>query len=383
MKKADRALLIALLLLSFGSARAQDDELPETDDVRNHPWQVFMTAGEGPGGADVLTFVDTLTGEQETLNLIGERYTPHQRSVLYFDLTRARVMLARPDGATREHPFIQPAPESRRVDWAISHDQTRIAWTLTNLDGGGRLTTVTTVASIDGSDPRTVLLPGEREDLLAGPRTDELRALPLGFSLDGSTLFMDMHPDGLDSRLPVAQYAGLFSIDIATGAVSFLPGEADYSCLCGAGLGAGFYLRLAPDGTLRVYNLLAGVSETLAPPRVPGLSTNALPYYGDVVISPDGTRAVYALALVSGLGTAQQNVQTALFAVDLGGLSQRLLTSPIDGLVRPVAWTEENTAVLLTSPNRDGTWKVALADGRLDRIANATYIGTLQPLGEG
>ena len=35
------------------------------------------------------------------------------------------------------------------------------------------------------------------------------------------------------------------------------------------------------------------------------------------------------------------------------------------------------SAVIFTSRQRDGTWKINLSDGKLDKVANATYLGTL------
>jgi hypothetical protein len=65
--------------------------------------------------------------------------------------------------------------------------------------------------------------------------------------------------------------------------------------------------------------------------------------------------------------------------VDLERMTQTALTDPITTFVEPLAWTEDNTAILLTSRQRDGTWKISLADRTLERIAEATYLGTLAP----
>ena len=57
------------------------------------------------------------------------------------------------------HPFIQPAPETRRIDWVISPDRQWIAWTLANQTGEG-LQTITTLARADGTSPRVILTDG-------------------------------------------------------------------------------------------------------------------------------------------------------------------------------------------------------------------------------
>ena len=66
--------------------------------------------------------------------------------------------------------------------------------------------------------------------------------------------------------------------------------------------------------------------------------------------------------------------------VDLVERAQSILTQPISNFVRPVGWTEGDTAVVVASadPNNDGTWKILLDDGRIVKVASATYLGTLR-----
>ena len=59
----------------------------------------------------------------------------------------------------------------------------------------------------------------------------------------------------------------------------------------------------------------------------------------------------------------------------LGWAPSTALTEPITTYVQPVAWTEDNSAVIFTSPEQDGTWKVTLSDGTLDKVAEVTYVG--------
>jgi hypothetical protein len=50
--------------------------------------------------------------------------------------------------------------------------------------------------------------------------------------------------------------------------------------------------------------------------------------------------------------------------------------------LRPLAWTEDNSAILFTNPQEDGTWKARLGvqgvTPRPEKIAKATYLGMLQ-----
>lgn len=370
-----RVLLSLLLLLIVAPVAAQDGpDVPANDDPRYHPWQVFIERGINAAGVDRLIFVDTVSGEQITVETIGERYTPAGNAVIFYDPSIERVMLAETDGTISTHPFIQPNIETRRVDWLVSADNTLIAWTLTDVDVTGRLTTTTTVANIDGTEPRQVLVDG--------PRPDGIRALPLAFSADKSTLYMDLHPDGLSALIPIDRYASLIALDLATGEASPLPGEDRFSCFCGAAVGANVFLRLGlstaqPGYDVRYYNLISDSVQT-----IPTIGLRNFPEAGDVLISPDGTRAVYAVMQVLNIGTPQQGTRTFFMLVNLETLTQeRLTANPITTLIRPVAWTEDNSAILFVSGDetREGTWKIGLDDRRLERVAAATLIGTLRP----
>jgi hypothetical protein len=326
---------------------------------------VFLQSNLDGGTLDRLTFLDIITGEEVTLEVSGDRYTPAGEAVIYYDAGVGRVMLARPDGTPQAHPFIQPNPLTRRVDWIVSNDQQRIAWTLTS-GTPNALITETTIAGVDGSDPRRIMVDGPR---------DGIRALPVAFSPDQASIYMDFQPDGLADFTPFPQYGGLFALDVTSGAQGFLPGEP--GCFCGAGFGMGLLLRLqvAADLSgfnLTVHNLAGRLEET-----IPAVSLRDYTQAGDVVISPDGRRAVYAVAQIRNFGGPDQAVQTVFVLVDLERMTQIPLTDPITTFVEPLAWTEDNTAILLTSRQRDGTWKISLADRTLERIAEATYLGML------
>lgn len=352
--------VVLLALISVLPLSAQD-----AASTNAHVWEVFLQRGVGEDGTDRLSFVDMVTGDVTPTEVLGERYTLAGNAVLYLDRSVNRVMLAYPDGEVREHPFIQPGSSTRRVDWQLSGDGKKIAWTLT--DGTSTaLTTLTTVANVDGSDVREVLADEPR---------NAIRLLPVAFSADASILYMDFQPDGFADFTPMPQYAGLIGVDLATGQWKYLPDEP--SCFCGAGFGNGYLLRLRVSQDIigfdvHVYNLAGAVEETIAAQPLRGY-TQA----GDVVISPDGRQAVYALAAVQNFGRADQSVRTVFMLVDLELKTQIALTEPITTFVEPHSWTEDNSALLLTSRQQDGTWKINLSDGKLTRVADATFLGTV------
>jgi hypothetical protein len=331
--------------------------------------QVFIERDIQDDGTDRLQFLDPLSGEIDTVLVNGERYTPFGAALMFFDRAANRVMLVTPDGRLRNHPFIQPLSDTRRIDWLVSADGRKVAWTSTANLGDTQLQTTTYVANIDGSSPKQILVDGPR----AG-----IRALPVAFSPDDTILYMDYQPDGIADLTPFPQYAGLFAVNIDTGESALLPGEP--GCYCGAGLGAGLLLRLDLGADLSgfdvvVTNLVAQTSE-----RIEALRLTNYTQAGDVLVSSDGRHAVYALAQIQDFGGANQSVQTVFVLVDLVEKRQETLTQPVTTFMKPLSWTEDNTAVLFTSadPTQDGTWKLSLSDGRPLKVANATYLGTLR-----
>lgn len=332
-----------------------------------HPLQVFIQRNINAAGVDRLHFVDSLTGESAPLEVNGTHYTLVQRSVMFFDAAAKAVMMARPNGEITPHPFIQPTEQTRRVDWLLSPDGTKIAWTITDGDSPGNLKTTTRIADLDGENQQQILVDGPR---------DGIRALPVAFSVDNRLLYMDYQPDAIADVTPFQQYAGIFSVEIESKRLVMLPGEP--GCFCGAGIGAGMFLRLKLASDLNGFDVvvtdLAGqVGKTISALRLVNF-TQA----GDVLISPDGKRAVYGLAQIRNFGGPNEFVQTVFVLVNLTDVTQTALTSPLNQFLQPVEWTETNTAVIFTSPKVDGTWKINLNDGRLNKIASATYLGTLK-----
>ncbi len=358
-------VLIGLSLLP-GLLSAQD----EPDSVPLPPgqqWDVYLERGAGLDGRDRLSFINWLAGASPSLDVAGERYTAAGDRLIYFDTERRQVMQVQAGGVPQPHPFMQLSDGALRVDWTVDPDARHLAWTLTFEQGGGALLTRTFFASIDGA--------GQREVLVDGPRAG-IRALPVALSPDGQHLYMDAHPDGLGRFVAYMQYAGLFVLDLTTGVIEPLPGEP--ACFCGAGLGAGHLVRLSLTEDLSGFDLNIYNLDLAAQATVEAVRLSNYTQAGDVLIAPDGSLAVYALSQVDAFGTEDQSVQTVFMLVDMLAHTQRPLSDPIATYVHPVAWTEENAAILLTSPQTSGTWKMNLAAGDLVQVASATYLGQLQ-----
>ncbi len=334
-------------------------------DFLGHPLQVFIQTDINSLGTDRLQFVDSLTGDVLPVDVNGRQYTLVGRAVMFFDVTTNRVMLATSDGTIRPHPFIQPGANTQRIDWVIAGEM--IAWTRTDATETGSLTTRTSISDLDGVNAREVLVDGPR---------DGIRALPVAFDPSMTTLYMDYQPAAVGELAPFQQYAGLFALDLTSGEVQLLPNEP--GCYCGAAFGAGLFIRLnltddQQGYDVNIYNLAGEVAHDISALRLEGY-TQA----GDLTLSPDGSRAVYALAQISDFGGVNQSVRTVFVLVNLDSMRQQALTDPITTFMQAVEWTEDSSALIFTSPGRNGTWKINLDDGQLRLVAAASYLGTLR-----
>ena len=97
-------------------------------------------------------------------------------------------------------------------------------------------------------------------------------------------------------------------------------------------------MLIAPDGNAR--GLRAGADQRFWHGRADG---------------PDGDRA----------GRSAQS--------DASGRS----AAPADRLLRPILWTEDDSAVLFADPQAQTTWKATVRDGTFEQVANGIYLGTL------
>jgi len=335
--------------------------------AQDAPSQVYHALRDGRGGA--LVFINPATGQEQRLLAAGERFTSLRGGVLWWDGATHQAMWATPDdGLIRPHPFIQPRASDSRIDWVVSDGGRRILWTLVRDDAPGIITTQTWVAGADGS---------ERRMIWEETRTDGLRVKPVGFSPDGQTVVMDYQPGGLENLLIFPQFAGLFTLDIMAESpeIEFLPGEpGDFT---GAGVKDGRVVRLTVAGALggfdvRVLDLALGRALTIDALRLTGYTLA-----GDVLVSPDGDSAVYTLASISG-GAGAAQINSVLVSVDVSGLTQTVLTAPQPRLLRPVAWTPDGQSVLLMDPAQDGTWKIRLDTGKVEPVADLTWVGTVE-----
>ncbi len=355
-------LLLALLASAIvvGQAVAQpDSSLTEVYVMRTPP-------GASAGMARLI-FIDSLTAQTTVLEVSGDRFAIVGGYVLYEDPASGTIYRAWPDGRTEPHPFIQPAPETRRIDWVVSPDRQWIAWTLANqMDGG--LQTITTLARADGTQPRVLLTDG--------PDTF-LRVVPVALTAD-QTFFFDRQPQGVGDFFFYRQYAALHRLNLADPEAqpALLPYEPN--CFCGGAVSANgqYFARLeqvSPAGgyDVRVWDLAAGV-DVFA--RSLNVNYQAA---GAVLVAVDGRRVVYSLAnnlTVDSAASGRERFMLALVDVTRGEQRQ-LIYNPLLVPLLPLDWTEDGSGVLLYNPRQDGTWKIALETGEVRQVAAATWLG--------
>jgi hypothetical protein len=353
-----KCLMLLCLCWSMGVLAQEDFQL--------QLWEVYLMRGVTNNGADRITFIDILTGETRTTEVSGERYTILDNSIIYFDYNNQRVMSVGIDGIPRTHPFIQMNDNARRVDWVVSSDGRLVAWTQT-FGEPNALYTQTNLATPSGANRVEVLNDGVR---------DGIRAMPVAFNADATHLYMDAQPDGIGQFSAYTQFAGLFSVNIATSDIEILPNEP--SCFCGAGFMGDTFLRLGLSASGRGFDVHVYGLRDNTDLLIPSVELSDYTQAGDVLISADETLAVYALSRVENFGTPTQSVRTVFVLVDILAGTQTPLTDPITTYVHPVHWTEQNTAIVFTSPQLNGTWKISLSDRELKRVAEETYLGMMR-----
>ncbi len=358
--------LLTLITLLAATNVSGQDSLPT--EVQRHSWDVFIQPDPAENGASEIVFVDLLTGEDTAVSTNGVRFTLIDGAVIFYDIEDAQVKFVKPDGIIRDHPFIAVSIDDYSIDWAVSAGRSQIAWAVSRKTAGEQLTTSIMLSDMAGNEIRELLLYGPREGI---------RLLPVAFAADGNTLYVEVHADGTAGLTPYTRRTGVFALDYggANIATHTLPGDA--TCFCAVGFGDEVMLRLAPideaEGvSVEIYDLQSGAARVM-PPVSHGNYNEA----GNVLVSPDGASAVYALSQVGDFHSAQQEIRTVLVLADLGNARQTVLDHVLASLVRPVSWTEDNSAILFTLEPGGGTWKINLGDGHAMKVAVATYLGML------
>ncbi len=358
-------LLAIIMLFAAATASGQNDLRPG---FSSQSWDVYLQQEAGNPTETTVIFIDLLTGDSASVVTAGERHTLIDGAVLYFDWADRQVKLVKPDGIIRDHPYIASTSEDYRVDWAVSDDGGRIAWAVSRKDDDNLLTTMLSVADVAGVEIRELLVYGPRQGI---------RLAPLAFAGAGETIYIEAHAEGTEASSSYVRRSGLFALhfggeNVATNA---LPGER--ACFCAVGFGDDIMARLVSDSDsagikLEIYELSSGGLRT-----VPPVSLGNYDEAGNIVISPDGAMAVYALSQVGGLAAEREEISSVIVLADLENARQMVVNYPMSALARPLSWTEDKSAILLTQEGLGGTWKMQLEDGKTVKVADSVYLGMI------
>ena len=357
---------MTLLLAAAASVivAGQADQRPAP---ASQSWAVFLQPDADNPAETRVIFTDLLTGESVGVNTSGERHTLLSDALLYLDSGQRQVKLVKPDGIIRDHPFMSLDARDFRIDWTVASDGQRIAWATSQRDGD-LLSTSLMVSGLGDLEPRQLLDYGPREGI---------RLIPVAFDADGDSLYVEVHAEGTEAASAYRQRSGLFALDIGADGMSTraLPGEE--TCFCAVGFGDDVMLRLESDSqtpgiALEIHELSSG-SLRIAPPVALGSYKQA----GNILASPDGALAVYALSQISGLPGESQATRTVMVLADLENARQTVLNYPMSALARPIAWTEDNSAILLWQAGMSGTWKMRVDDGATVKVADSRYLGMI------
>ncbi len=330
-------------------------------------WDVFLQRDAQRADSATLSFINLLSGESNEVAAKGSHFSVSTIGVIYQDSEDKLVKLAQKDGTIRKHPFIDLAPADHSIDWVVSADGARIAWTIARQLADGSLTTSTWLADSDGDNLRELLVDRPRVDI---------RLLPVAFRPQSEQLIMEVRAAAVIETGPFRLRTGLFVLDFANGEVVSrrLPGEQD--CYCAFGIGADVVLRLvrtsAGGFAAEVFALesdQAGVVEALP--------AADYPYAGNLIVSADDSIALYALSQLEDEADAGGEYRTVLARIDLIAARQDIISRPVPALLRPLAFSEDNSALLFTTASEGGTWKLQLADGAIVKVADGVYLGRM------
>ena len=361
-----KALLLAIaMLLSAALASGQAELRPG---VSSQSWDVFIEQSAEKPLETTVIFIDLLTGESVGIVTTGERYTLVGGAVLYFDRAERKVKLVKPDGVIRDHTFVMLDSGDYRIDWAVSDDGRRIAWANSRKNDDDLLTTTLKVADAAGAEIRELLVYGPRPGI---------RLVPLAFGGDSETIYLEAQADATRDAGAYTRRSGLFALDFGgkTVAASALPAEG--TCYCAVGFGDDLMLRLVPAGDSAGFELEIHALGTGELRRAMPVSLGDYNEAGNLLVSPDGALAVYALSQVSGYATDRAEVRSVIVLADLENARQMLVNYSMSAPVQPISFTEDNSALLLTQAGIGGVWKMKLDDGATVKVADGVHLGRI------
>lgn len=330
-------------------------------DVDNQQMEVFFS--NPITGLSALATIDDFP---PTINPLNE-FQVTANGVIYREPFTGLPRLITPTGRILDFEFIPQSPiQLDRVDWMLSDDMRTIAWAEVDLNQLGWQSRIY-VADVDGNNLRAL------PDLPILPIQVTHRVEMLGVSNGGQRVFFDAeHLPNVPEGFLFEGYQRATAYSDRNPTYFDLPNEPN--CVCPALItnDGQSLLRLQQSFQVNGYELhvwnLQDNSEVVVPPiDMPYLqagfmllnSSRALALYliGDV----DGTSETYGLVLVN-IASRQQTVILEEWTTRL----------------RPMAFIDRNTSVILVDMDEQITYKLRLDTGEMLPVADKMWIGTIQ-----
>ncbi len=207
--------------------------------------------------------------------------------------------------------------------------------------------------------------------------TQGIGILPLAISNDRKTLLYARRDDLFTERPDPLPIGTAFRLDIASGESKPLFDGTGCPCLVAAAPDSHIFARLEPASqrgnqtgyNLRVGDWLLGTESLIPQPSTPQPGNRGPAW---LILSRDGQQAAYIAA--KDASTARPYV---LMLVDIAAKTQRALITNLRDNLRPLAFSDDDTAVVLVGVDKPGTYKVPLSGGAMVQVSAYSWLGAL------
>jgi hypothetical protein len=311
-----------------------------------------------------LYFVDARTGLSVIVPANGSKHTLLKNGVLFQEAGSGFAKVVFPNGNAILNSWIPPETPNTHIEWVVSENKQWILWSVTQSQGS-TFSNSLFIAGIDGSNV---------QQLLQAAPNESTGILPLVVANTGTLAFYSrQNPESAPYQLFPA-IDNIFKVDVVAGASVPLAGEP--KCACGAVISddGKLFARLepAPDQQgfdLRLWNVDINTDTLIDAPDISHLQS------GYVLISPDGTKAVYSSARGKPPGKGVPAERYVLILADFQQRTQRILTEPSPDALRAIAFTTNNRAIIAVGVGKNGTYKILLESGTVTQESNYTFLG--------
>jgi hypothetical protein len=317
-------------------------------------YDVFFNSQIAGSKAGVF-FVDVRTGVSSTAITATDELLLVGNVVLFRDPTTGSVMAASTTGAVTPYPGVTTGDY---FSWVASANHHWVTWAVGRRQGNS-LVTELYLADAGGT---------QKSVPLRTSSTKNIGIRPLAVSDDGAVIYYTRE----EQQDAVSHLRGgaseVYQLTVATGEPTLLSNEPCKDCVT----------AISTDGrrALRLGSAARGIAGTLydLSPRLIALTLNLEGVDQKVLsayMAPGNNQAFYSVLQGSGANVGPYSI----IALDLVSKTQRMILANSAVGLRPIQL--EQDALLLTTPDKDGTYKLSVSTGTLTQVSAYTYLGTL------